>query len=50
MMIYKILYYDITWYVHAVDVIAETLEAAVQILLAACICTRGDIITYYQGD
>lgn len=46
-MVYTILYYDIAWDVHAIDMIAKTIQAAIQALLDTCLCTRSDIITYY---
>lgn len=49
MTVYKILYYDTGWNVHAVDVLAESLECAIAHLIDASICTRDDVITYYPN-
>lgn len=48
MTIYKIIYYDIGWNVHAVDVLAESIECAIAHLIDTCTCTRSEIVTYYQ--
>jgi len=45
---YLIRYYDIAWGVHSATVTAESIQAAVAKLLAACTCTLGEIITYYE--
>lgn len=46
---FKILYHDIGWDVHVADIFADTIEDAIQSLLAACTCTLSEIITYYEG-
>jgi len=44
---YTILYYDIGWNIHSVDIAAESIQAAIAKLLAAYPCSLGDVITYY---
>jgi hypothetical protein len=46
-MRYMIRYYDIGWNQHSIEIEAETIQAAIEQILRACICTREEIITYY---
>jgi hypothetical protein len=45
---FLVLYYDIGWNTHAMTVEAGSGEAAIESMLAGGICTRHEVITYYE--
>lgn len=44
---YRIFYYDIGWNVYHTDVTASNIEQAIDILVAACACTRSEVFNYF---
>jgi len=45
---FKVLYYDIEWNVHAADVEAGTPAEAMEKLIVARVCVRSEVITWYD--